>query len=205
VQADICEKFDKSLKRKEDVYKLCDKDYVWETYKDDAILKSVLSIYGRGDVSRGLDRDASVSVGIAVEKEDERNIALEVRGRHTEQALYASERILEWIEEYVKEKGQHFILMLSYSRRSMAAELAGEPRFDESFMEWLKDKSYPVIDTRDAFRADYKNSKLDIDAYLDSFYIGKDGHHSPLGNYFTALFLIRRLTKILDPLPVPYR
>jgi hypothetical protein len=204
-QANICRKFENPLKEPKDVYKLCDKDYVWQTYKDDPILKSVLSIYREGDVSRALDKPASVSVGIPVDERVKRDIAEKVTEIHTKQALYASENILEWTEEFVKKTGRHFILMLSYSRRSMASELAGKPRFDQSFMEWLKGKSYPVIDTRDAFTADYKNSKLDIDAYLDPFYVGKTGHHTPLGNYFTSLFLISRLTKILDPLPLPYR
>ena len=94
------------------------------------------------------------------------------------------------------------MLILSFGRGSVSKALAGEPRFDQTFLDWLGDKSYPVIDLREAFVQDYARSQMEIDAYLDPFYIG---HHSPAGNFFFAWALKDCIVEWLEPKPLPYR
>jgi hypothetical protein len=94
------------------------------------------------------------------------------------------------------------MILLSFGSGNIARHLSGEPRFDQSFVEWLKGKPYPVIDMRDAFTADYRKYKIDIEEYLAPFY---NGHHTPRGNFFTAWAIKDRLIQWLNPKPTPYR
>jgi hypothetical protein len=94
------------------------------------------------------------------------------------------------------------MVILSFGRGNIGNALKEMPRFDQSFADWLNDNAYPVIDMRDFFVADFKQSKLDPSAYLDQYYIG---HHNPAGNFFTAWALKNRLVEWLDPRPLPYR
>jgi hypothetical protein len=94
------------------------------------------------------------------------------------------------------------MVILSFGRGNIDKELRGMPRFDQSFVNWLKDKPYPVIDMRDFFCTDYKRFKTDINTYLKRYYIG---HHNPAGNFFTAWAIKNRVVEWLDPPPGPYR
>ena len=94
------------------------------------------------------------------------------------------------------------MIILSFRQGNIAADLRGEPRFDKSLVDWLKDKPYPVIDMRDLFRADYQHCKMDINAYLKRYYIG---HHNPAGNFFTAWAIKDKIVEWLDPKPLPYQ
>jgi hypothetical protein len=92
--------------------------------------------------------------------------------------------------------------LLRFGRANVLADLQGQPRFDQDLLDWLRQKPYPVIDVRDAFRAEYQQFHGDVKSFLDRYYIG---HHSPAGNYFLASAVRDRLIKALEPAPLPYR
>jgi hypothetical protein len=94
------------------------------------------------------------------------------------------------------------MVILSFGGGNIANELAGKPRFDQSSVEWLRSKTSPVIDIRDVFANEYRQSKTDIGDFLKRFY---NGHHTPNGNFFTAWAIKDRVAKWLDPAPLPYR
>ncbi len=94
------------------------------------------------------------------------------------------------------------MIMLSFGQGNVAAHLSGEPRFDQSLVDWLKGKPYPVLDTRDVFATDYQKCRLGVDRYLAPFY---NGHHTPRGNFFTAWALKDTVVHWLNPRPLPYR
>ena len=52
------------------------------------------------------------------------------------------------VEQLCEQIGAKFMLVLSFSEGVMAAALNGQPRFDETFLEFLRDKPFPVIDMR---------------------------------------------------------
>ena len=117
-------------------------------------------------------------------------------------ALFATRNVITWTERFVENTGKKLLVMLTFGRGSVRAELQGRPRFDQELFDWLKDKPYPIVDVRDAFRAEYQQFPGDIDRFLDRYYIG---HHSPAGNFFLASAVRDLLTKALDPAPLPYR
>jgi len=203
VRQNRCAKVENLCRSPEDVYKLCDEDFVWRNFKDDPVLKVTLALRGGEKVARKLVRPIAEAFGIPVEKfaAEGLNAVEAVRKMHTEAALYATENIVTWTEQFVKKTGKKLMVILSFGRGNVANYLRGRPRFDQSFVDWLQDKPYPVIDLRDRFRADYKQFKVDVDTYLHRYYIG---HHNPAGNFFTAWAIKNRVVDWLDPPPLPY-
>ncbi len=197
-----CEQIENLIQHPNDVYKLCDDNFLWQAFKDDPILKLVLTAQLGGTVSDKLINPVAVSFGIPDEKISNTESARQIRKIHTEAALFATENVVTWTERYCRENGKKLMLILSFDRGNIAKELSGEPRFDQKFVDWMKSKPYPVIDMRDVFHADYKHYNVDIDTYLARYYIG---HHTPAGNFFFAWALKDQILDWLDPPPLPYR
>jgi hypothetical protein len=203
VKENRCEQIDNLLKNPDDVYKLCDEQFVWETFKDDPVLRAVLALRAGEEACAKLLPQIAYSFGVPMESVKDCNTAVEkVRKIQTEASLFATKNIITWTEEFAQKNNKKLMLILSFSQGGAAAGIQGKPRFDQTFVDWLKNKSYPVIDMRDVFLADYKQYNLDVDSYLKRYYIG---HQSPAGNFFAAWAIKDTLVNWLDPAPLPYR
>jgi len=202
IQLNRCEQIENLCRKPEEVYRLCDEDFVWQTFADDPVLQVVLGTRGGKEAAQKLLKSISETFGIF----DEKILALKpeeaIRKIHTEAALYATRNIVTWTEQFAKKNDKELMLILSFGQGNIAKDLQGMPRFDQSFVDWIRDKPYPVIDMRDFFRADYKQFKVDLNTYLKRYYIG---HHNPAGNFFAAWSVKNHLVKWLDPRPIPYR
>ncbi len=198
-----CKQMENISKTPADLYKLCNEDYRWRTFKDDPILKMVMAARkGGANISASLVNPVAVSFGIPDETISDSKMAKRIQKIHTEAALFATKNVVTWTEEFVRDSGKKLMVMLSFGSGNVARHLSGEPGFDEDFVGWMKDKPYPVIDMRDVFAADYKKHKSDVDSYLEPFY---NGHHTPRGNFFTAWAIKDAVIKWLNPKPLPYR
>jgi hypothetical protein len=201
VGQDRCIAADNLLRKPEDVLKLCDEKFVWETFKDDPVLKVKLSAAHENLAPQLVDA-VEAAFGFPKAPDGEKNAARRIAARYTEAALFSSQHIVDWFEQYAAKTGKKLFLVLSFGRITLKDELEGKPRFDQSFLDWLKKKPFPVLDMRDAFQAEYKNYQGDLKKFLDRYF---HGHHTPAGNFFTALALKDQLLKWLDPLPIPYQ
>jgi len=199
VRRNRCEQEENLLPRPEDVYKLTDEDFVWETFKDDPVLHVMLALHGGREAARKLLKPIADAFGFADDRFKTASPEQTIRKMHTEAALFASRNIVTWTEQFAEKNNKKLMLILSFGRGNIAAALKGAPPFDRTFLDWLKDKPYPVIDMRDAFRAEYQQFKPDVNAYLQRYYIG---HHNPAGNFFTAWAIKDRILKFMDPTPV---
>ncbi|MDT8302136.1 MAG: hypothetical protein RQ760_11680 [Sedimentisphaerales bacterium] len=198
-----CKQIENISKSPEDLYKLCDEDYLWRTFKDDPILKMVLAARKGGrNISETLINPVAVTFGIPDEKIANTEAAKRIKKIHTEAALFATKNVVTWAEKFARDNGKKLMVMLTFGQGNVARHLAGEPGFDHDFVDWLKGKSFPVIDMRDAFAEDYKKYRVDIEQYLAPFY---NGHHTPRGNFFTAWAIKDSVIKWLNPKPLPYR
>lgn len=201
VEQSRCEQVENLCPKPEDVYKLCDEEYVYKTFKDDPVL--CVAICSRNGIM--LTRKTTMIVSKAFGVSDEKILALRpkeaIRKIHTEAALFATKNIVTWTEQFVKKTGKKLMLVLSFGQGNIARELQGKSRFDQTFVDWLKDKSYPVIDMRDYFKADFAQYKTDVNTYLKRYYIG---HHNPAGNFYMAWVFKDHLVDWLDPRPAPY-
>ena len=201
VQQDHCEQVENVCRKPEDLYKLCDQESVWQMFKDDPILHVVWVLrQGKGispESVTSIARSLGVSVG-AFEGLEPQQQARQIR---TEAALYATKNVVTWTERFARENDKKLMIILSFSQSNIAKDLEGQPRFDQSFVDWLEDKTYPVVDMRDYFRADFESYRGKANEYLRRYYIG---HHTPAGNFFTAWAIKSQVVKWLKPQPRPY-
>ncbi|MDA0837864.1 MAG: SGNH/GDSL hydrolase family protein [Planctomycetota bacterium] len=188
------------LSAPEDVYKLCDRDWSIKNFKDDPVLKLVMATKAAAEGAKDLE-PVAVSFGLPADQVSNDEAGDAIRKLHTEAALFATKNVIELTEQFVAETGKKLMVVLSFNRANIRRALAGESRFDQTFVDYLSAKSYPVIDMRECYAADFENSRLDPDAYLKRYY---NGHQSPAGNFFSAWSLMDKVVEWLEPKPRPY-
>ena len=202
VAQDRCEQIENWLRTTGEVSKLRDEDFLAQAFQDDPVLQLVLATRAGGAVTPKTVSAIAAGFGVSEDRIVPGTVAQQLRQMHTEAALYATKNVVSWFEQFVNGAGKKLMIILSFGSGNITNELAGRPRFDQSFVEWLRNKPYPVIDMRDVFAQEYRQSKAEIGPFLSRFY---NGHHTPAGNFFTAWAIKGRVAKWLDPAPLPYR
>ena len=189
-----CEERENLCASSEALYRLCDEEWVWETFQDDPVLHAVMDRKGSGDVREAVQAfgaDALANAGSDA-------VVYEAQ---TEAALFATRYVIEKTKAFCDANGKQLLVLLSFSSRSVKQALEEEPLFDQTFLDWLGTTNLNWLDLRDAFREDFGRHRVSVDDYLKPFYIG---HHTPRGNFFFAWAIKDRLVEWLEPKPVPY-
>jgi len=195
LDAGTCTEHENLCQTPEELYRLTDPNWVWETFKDDPILHATMA-------RKGDQTSASVMAkGLGGDLKNAKSDA-EAYVMHTEAALFATQNVIEMAEKFAKENNKKLMIILSFGQGHVHEALEEKPLFDQTFLNWFKTKNLPVIDLRNAFKAEYQNTKLSPAEFLKPYYIG---HHTPLGNFFFARAIKDRLVEWLDPKPLPYR
>jgi hypothetical protein len=119
----------------------------------------------------------------------------------TRQALYATERIVDLVEQFAERKGCRVLYVLSYSADRVRRYVRDGIRFDRPLVEYFDNRKLPYVDLLEAHAAELRTLGADLDASLKRHYIG---HYSPLGNFFCAFAIKDRLVQLLDPPPPAY-
>ena len=202
LQKGLCEQVPNLFHKPGEVYRLCDRAFVYKIFKDDPVLQVMLSLRKGRAISPKLVSPVAVSFGIAQEPNEQTAAKKKIEDMYTEASLFATENVVTLTEQFCRKTGKKLMLILSFSKENIAAALTGEPAFDRNFTNWLKDKPYPVIDMRDYFGADFKHSEQNVQGYLRKYY---NGHHTPAGNFFTAWAIKSKVVTWLDPKPLPYQ
>lgn len=195
LEAGTFEEHENLCRTPEEMYRLCDADWVWETFQDDPVLHAVMARKG------AVDSGQVMAKGLGGDLRNAKSDA-EAYVMHTEAALFATRCVIEMTEKFVKENGKKLLVILSFGKRHVVEALENKPLFDQTFLDWLGTKDLPVIDLRDAYKKEHAHSKLSADAFLDPYYIG---HHTPLGNFFFAWAIKNKMVAWLNPKPLPYR
>ena len=95
------------------------------------------------------------------------------------------------------------ILLTHYSGDVMRAS-EGQPRADQVFVDFLRDKNFLFVDARTKHVQDFQAFKLSPKEYVDRFYLPM-GHYKPQGNHFFAFAIKDAVVNWLEPKPVAYR
>jgi hypothetical protein len=117
-------------------------------------------------------------------------------------AIFASMCIVEKVEEFAAENGKKVLYVLSFRSGSIAKRVNEGYRFDQDFVDFLKNRGLPYIDLMDSHLGEFAKFNTSIEDYLQRYYIG---HYNPLGNFFQAFAIKDRLVEMLEPKPVSYQ
>jgi hypothetical protein len=185
----------------ESLYKLCDKEHVYEEFKDDLIVQiQIATRNGRfeyPDKIEKLMRVLNVS-GDLSRPSDCRRIANEL---YAKSAMKVSIYCMKKIEEFAAGRNKKVMVLLTYSSGQIVDVYKGKPRYNQEFIEFLKDENIPFIDFADVHLEDFKSFKIPIEDYLKRYFIG---HYSPAGNHFFAYAIKDSVVNWLDPRPPAY-
>jgi hypothetical protein len=169
------------------VYDLCDLERVYAMFRDDFYLQTRLVRAGRKAKGEPIP---------ATDYEDERLL---------KPGVFASTRILDRVNDFVKKNGKLLLYVLSYSARSIAQFITKEVRLDQAVVDHLKEAKVPYVDLLQAHAADAARFKGTPEEALSRYFVGRSGHYNPLGNHFCAFAMKDALVRLLDPKPLAYK
>ncbi len=201
VAADRIEERPHLLNRPADVYKLCDRDWVIETFRDDPLLPIALARRHPEFATQQTVERVAAGFGIPLDRVAGQTPGEAIEALAAEAALCATRHVVKLVESFVQRTNKKLMILLSNCAPYTADFLAGRPRWDQPFVDFLRGRGYPVLDMREAFAAEYATCRAEPTEYLRRYY---NGHHSPAGNYFTAWAIKDAVAQWLEPKPSPY-
>ena len=143
----LCREVENILPRPEDVVRLTNLEFVWDTFREDPVLQVVTARRRERPPTPAELEPVAVTFGLppGAVSDDEQGDRL--RRLHSEAALFATRQVLNKAEEFLRGRGQKLIVVLSRSQGRLRKIFAGEsPRWDQSFLDFLKTRPYPVVD-----------------------------------------------------------
>jgi hypothetical protein len=187
---------------RESLYKLADKDYVYENFHDDLIVKLLLA--QRKGTGVNLKELEALATGLSVRADfsSPDAIAETARGVHIEYALRAGMQIVEKARQFALEKKKKLMVLLSYDSGTVRRACEGLPRVDSGFVSFLRDQNIPHVDVLAKHVEDFRNFRLSPQEYINRYFIG---HYKPVGNHFFAFAIKDAIAAWLEPKPVAYR
>ena len=193
---------DNPIATADNLHKLRDLDFVFADFGEDPMVYLALAKETEGERSLEYLDKAAGGFGLTAPAGASENIEAAVKAVLTQAALFSTRHVVELVEGFCAQNGIDLMFVLSYRGANVRSVLDGGERFDQGFVDWLKSRPAPVVDMCESFSAEFEHSALDPDTFLKKYYIG---HHTPLGNAFTAWSMVDEVVNWLDPKPLSYR
>jgi hypothetical protein len=190
----------------ESLYDLCDPDKAYELFKDDFVLHIMLAhsnARAKNPFQSYKDVMALASThGIETTIETNEHLSNTAHELQSQAALFSTQRIVEKIEAFARDKDKKVLYVLSFPPTSVAKRITEGKRWDQSFVDFLNRRKLPYVDMMDVHLRDFEKYTIDVKDYLAQYYIG---HYNPRGNHFCAFAIKDKLVQMLEPKPIPYR
>jgi hypothetical protein len=191
------------------LYKLCDSDYVYNTFKDDIILQLIVAQKGGTDIDKDkLSRLANL-LNIEADFETPQSIRKTAKELHIAYGINATIEIIKKTQSFCENNGKKLLILLSYSESLVARSRIDEPRIDRNLIEFLKKRKIPFVDSLSKHIEEYKLFKISPLQYVKRYYLLDTpiqvGHYNPKGNHFFAFAIKDEVVRMLEPKPLAYR
>jgi hypothetical protein len=110
--------------------------------------------------------------------------------------------ILAKAKEFADRNDKKLLVVLFDPSRVMKPLVEGKPRYDQTIVDFLREKELRVFDMNVVHVEDYKQFTIPFDKYMKRYFIG---HYSPAGNHFFAYSIKNTIIDWLDPKPITYQ
>lgn len=184
------------------LYLLCDEDHVYETFKDDFHVQTLLAEQHASDVKHAIIGRVAEALGLASDFRTPEATAATARSVFWTCALRASLFILDKARAFARAEGKKLMILLSYPLGWVTTACRGGPRDDQALVDYLKEEGFLFVDTLAKHVADFQAFRCSPEEYVQRYYIG---HYSPRGNHFFAFAIKDEVVAWLDPKPPAYR
>jgi hypothetical protein len=215
---------------RESVFNMCNPEWVYQNFKDDFVLKIVLAQKNidNGEPEKNYDYISKLCKehGLDFQINSSESLKDAIDTLYTKAAIFASKKIIEKAEEFAAERGKKVLYVLSYcsegvedglrkggrfdvhsrdKRDSVLNDKEDEfkegVRFDQEFIDFLKERNLPYVDLFEAHRKDFAQYNISFEDYANKYWTG---HYTPLGNLFQAFAVKDKLVDMMNPKPIPY-
>lgn len=204
LQTGQLEEHENLLPTPESVYKMTDPDWTVQALKDDLALN--MFMYVRGNVSdvdmqgvRKLAAHLEFKVHGLESSTPSRDVMDQLLNRYS---FTATKWILTKAKEFADRNGKKLLIALFDPGRVMRPLAEGKPRYDQTIVDFLKEKRFRHFDMNVVHVEDYKNFNIPFNQYEKRYFIG---HYSPAGNHFFAYSIKDTVIDWLDPKPITYQ
>jgi hypothetical protein len=186
----------------ESLYKLCDKEQVYEYFKNDVVVK--LLVAQRKGTGANLEELEALArkLNVKADFSSPEAIAQTAQSLHVKYALRTSMQTIEKAQSFARNKHKKLMVLLSYDSDSVMRACEGLPRVDQEFVNFLKENNVLFVDILAKHAEDFRSFNLSPKEYVNRYYIG---HYKPLGNHFFAFAIKDAVVDWLDPKPIAYR
>ncbi len=186
----------------EALYQMCDPDFMVESLRDDLMV--MLYAMERFDVEGDEALLERLARALGEPPIDMTNADTRIQGVLRLKLAYgfaASRFLVNGARTFLADQGKQLLICLLCPRATNEA-LHGQRRYDQSFVDHLRDEEHRVFDMNEVHREDFADFDLSIDDYRKRYWIG---HYSPTGNHFFAYHLTKSVVPWLEPKPRTYR
>lgn len=195
------QEFENRYSTPESLYQLCDKDYIYNAFKDDIMVHVELA------QMQGWAENLNAVKQLAEMLEMEADWSSRAATARSAERLFwtcgmkASEYIVQKTLSFAEQEHKQLLILLSYRNRDVVNACKGLPRFDQHFVDFLERNNIRFIDGLQKHVDDFAAFRLSPEDYVKRYYIG---HYSPAGNHFFAFAIKDEIINWLDPTPGPY-
>jgi hypothetical protein len=189
----------------ESLYRLCDKEHVYEAFRDKLDVQLSLAMDHAVDVDTARLKRVADMLEIPVDFSSPTNTAQTASELLDVISQRSSMYVVDKAASFAETNGKKLMILLSYSNGSVMNACKGKKRFDEVFLDYLRKKQVRFVDTLSSHVKDFEVFKCSPCDYAKRYYIPVRGHYNPLGNTFFAFAIKDSLVNWLNPKPPAYQ
>jgi len=135
----------------------------------------------------------------------------EAKKLHIAYGIKSTIYLLEKLSKWCTENKRKLMILLSYDAPTVKKFIEKNERFDTELLEYLNKNNFVFVDCLQKAKDEYEQFyKVDVDKFLERFYIARAGaqvfgHYNPYGNFWFAWAIRKELVNFLSPKPPSYR
>ena len=197
------------LKDASELWKLVGKENYYNAFKDDHVVH-LYTLREGGDAPVEFLEKLAEAFNMKVDLRNPQTRAADARKLHYTYGIKSTEYLVDKMQKWADENNRKLMIILSYDVPTVMEYIEKGARFDQEFVEFLNNRQYPYIDFLPKTKEDYKSFNLELEPYLERFYIERAGaqvfgHYNPYGNFWFAHSMRDELVEWLSPKPPAYQ
>lgn len=187
----------------ESLYLLTDKEYVYETFKDDFEFQATMAQRHTPDIQTSVLQEIADALKIPTDFSSSDAISRTAQALMLTCGLRSSMYVIDKARTFAQVEGKELLILLSHSTQDVADACSDHPRFDQEFLHYIRDNGLPVVDVLPEHVTEFKSFARSPKEYVQRYYVGA-GHYNPRGNHFFAFAVKDVIVEWLDPPPPTY-
>ena len=196
-------------KEPDDLRKLTDRDYYYESFKDDPVVH-LFTLRNGGEAPVDYLEQLAEAFGMKLDLRDPSRRGQDAERLHVAYGVKSTIWLLGKMRNWAAEQNKKLMVVLSYDASNVRKYIETGGRFDNELLDYLGGHQFVYVDTLSKAADEHRQFKVSAAEYLQRFYIPRAGaqvfgHYNPYGNFWFAFAIKDELVRWLDPGPPAYR